>query len=232
MKPLPSHISERFNQEIEDIRARLLTMGGLVEAQLGRALVAMQDGDADLAYAVVDGDDAVDALEVSIDDLCAEVIARRQPAANDLRLILTATRLATDIERIGDETHRIGRMLINLIESEGRQPHYEGVIAMGQLVRHQLQDALDTLARLDPERALTVAANDRVIDAHDERVTRELVQVMQRDPASIARVVDLLWVVRAFERIGDHARNICRGVAYLVHGRSGEQQRGPVKAHH
>jgi phosphate transport system protein len=216
MRPSHSHISQRFNQEIEDIRSRLLAMGGLVEAQLERALVALQSGDADKASAVVDGDDAVDALESSIDDLCAEVIARRQPAASDLRLILTATRMAASLERVGDEVHRIARMLVSLIEHEGRQPHYDGVHQMGQRVRRQLHDTLDALARMDGPLAAHVIANDRTIDEHDARVTRELIAVLQRKPAAAERVVELLWVVRSLERVGDHARNIGHGVLAIV----------------
>jgi len=215
MKPGHSHISQRYNQEIEDIRSRLLAMGGLVEAQLERALSVLHSADAEVAYAVVAGDDAVDALESSIDDLCAEVIARRQPTASDLRLILTATRMAAALERVGDEVHRIGRMLIRLIEQEDRQPHYEGVFLMGQRVRRQLHDTLDALARMDGALAASVIANDRTIDDCDQRVTQELIAVMQQEPSSAEQVVDLLWIVRSLERIGDHARNIGRGILDL-----------------
>lgn len=215
MKPGHSHISQRYNQEIEDIRSRLLAMGGLVEAQLERALSALHSADAEVAYAVLAGDEAVDALESSIDDLCAEVIARRQPTASDLRLILSATRIAAALERVGDEVHRIGRMLISLIEHEDRQPHYEGVFQMGQRVRRQLHDSLDALARMDGELATRVIANDRTIDEHDQRVTRELIGVIQREPAAAERVVELLWVVRSLERVGDHARNIGRAILDL-----------------
>ncbi len=216
MKPGHGHISERFNQEIEDLRSRLLAMGGLVEAQLDRALVALQSADAELAFRVVAGDDAVDALESSIDDLCAEVIARRQPTASDLRLVLSATRIAAALERIGDEVHRIARMLVSLIEHEGFKPHYEGVQQMGQRLRRQLHDTLDALARMDAALADSVIINDQAIDELDQRVTRRLIGVMQQDPSSAERVVELLWVVRSLERVGDLARNICRDILQLA----------------
>jgi phosphate transport system protein len=228
MKPSHSHISERYNQEMEDLRSRLLAMGGLVQAQLERALRALQLADADTALAVVAGDDAVDALENSIDELCAEVIARRQPTANDLRLILTATRIAAALERVGDEVNRIGRMLVSLIEHEDRQPHYEGVFQMGQVVRRQLHDCLDALARMDEALAASVVANDSTVDDFEKRLTDQLIAMMQSDPASVPRLIELLWVVRSLERIGDHARNIGRGVVLLSGDRS--QSRTPQRS--
>jgi len=228
MKPGHGHISERFNQEIEDLRSRLLAMGGLVEAQLDRALVALQTADADMAFRVVAGDDAVDALESSIDDLCAEVIARRQPTASDLRLILSATRIAAALERSGDEVHRIARMLVSLIEHEGPKPHYEGVQQLGQRLRRQLHDTLDALARMDTALADRVITNDQAIDEMDQRVTRQLIGVLQHDPSSAERIVELLWVVRSLERVGDLARNICRDILQLSVGRA-EAAAAPVR---
>lgn len=217
---LPSHISQQYNRELEDIRSRVLAMGGLVEEQLDKAMRAMLNGDADLAELVATSDYAVNSLEVSIDEECTEILARRQPAAGDLRLVLAVTKTITDLERVGDEAEKIGRMVLRLIQNESPKSYYLGVLGMGNRVRRQLHAALDAFARMDPDAALEVVNQDIEVDRENDGIMRQLITYMMEDPRSISRVLDVVWVVRALERIGDHAGNICENVIYLVKGKN------------
>lgn len=213
------HISRRYSQELEGVRAQVLAMGGLVEQQLTDALTALHTGDAELAQAVVTGDYRVNAMEVAIDEECTRILARRQPAAGDLRLVIAIIKTITDLERIGDEAERIGRMALHL-EQNGKGGKAIGAIAaMGEMVRKNLHDALDAFARVEPEAAIAVAREDLKVDRVYEGIMRELITFMMEDPRSIPNVIDVMWSARALERIGDRARNICEYVIYLVHGR-------------
>ncbi|HZA28258.1 MAG TPA: phosphate signaling complex protein PhoU, partial [Gammaproteobacteria bacterium] len=155
-KQIPQHISQQFQHELEDIRSRVLEMGGLVEQQLTEALEALAKHDLGLAETVATSDHKVDILEVRLDGECTEIIARRQPAASDLRLILAVIRIITDLERVGDEAEKIGRMVIHLLEIEGSNSYYVGVLAMGQHVREMLNAALNAFARMDSREALQI----------------------------------------------------------------------------
>lgn len=213
------HISQQFNEELEDVRNRVLTMGGLVEQQLTDALNALANRDPELSQVVVTGDYKVNALEVAIDEECTHILARRQPAAGDLRLIIAVIKTITDLERIGDEAERIGRMAQHLAESGVADRYMSALGALGDLVRKNLHDALDAFARLEPERAAEVAREDLRVDREYEGVLRELMTFMMEDPRSIPNVLDVVWSARALERIGDRARNICEYVIYLVRGK-------------
>ncbi len=213
------HISQQFNEELEDIRNRVLTMGGLVEQQLNDALNALANRDAELSQVVVTGDYKVNALEVAIDEECIHVLARRQPAAGDLRLIIAVIKTITDLERIGDEAERIGRMALHLAESGVAGRYMSALGALGDLVRKNLHDSLDAFARLEPEQAAAVAREDLRVDREYEGVLRELMTFMMEDPRAIPNVLDVVWSARALERIGDRARNICEYVIYLVRGK-------------
>lgn len=215
---MASHISQEFDKELEDIRARVLAMGGLVEEQLNKAMQALSLGDAELAEHVASNDFAINAMEVSIDEECTEILARRQPAAGDLRLVLTVIRAITDLERIGDEAEKIGRMVMRLVEMESPKGYYIHVLAMGGRVQRMLHGALDAFARMDARAAVTVATEDAEIDRTNDAILRQLVTYMMEDPRSITRVLDVVWTVRALERIGDHAHNLCQSVIYLVKG--------------
>ncbi|MEE8514013.1 MAG: phosphate signaling complex protein PhoU [Gammaproteobacteria bacterium] len=214
------HISRQFDQELEDIRARVLSMGGLIETQIDNALEALCRGNSELAEKVIEADIKVNALEVSIDEDCTQILARRQPAASDLRLVLAVGKTITDLERIGDEAEKVGHMALHLAESQCPKSYYVGVASMGNHVRAMLHDALDAFARMDSEAALKVASEDPKVDQEYAAILRQLITYMMEDPRSIARALDVIWSVRALERIGDHASNICENVIYLTEGKN------------
>ena len=216
---LDQHISRQFNEELEDIRNRVLTMGGLVEEQIGNAARALVERDSELGKAVVEADDQVNFLERSIDEECQRILARRQPAATDLRLIISVIKTITDLERMGDESQKIARMAVKLAEGDSKDT--QGVAEIENLAGHvarMLHDALDAFARLDPEAALKVVHEDARVDREYEGIMRQCITYMMEDPRTVRRVLDTVWSARALERIGDHARNIGEYVIYLVGG--------------
>jgi phosphate transport system protein len=219
MSRLTHHISHQFDRELEDIRSKVLAMGGLVEEHIHKVLECFAKGDFDEAEYVAVNDFKVNALEVEIDDDCTEILLRRQPAATDLRLVLSVSKTITDLERIGDEAEKIARLVLNLRGSGGISPYYLGMLSMGHHVRRMVRAALDAFARMDSESAFKIAQEDREIDAETDAIMRYLITYMMEDPRSITRVLDAVLSVRAFERIGDHARNICENVIYLVEGK-------------
>jgi len=219
MEPIHTHISHQFNAELEDIRTRVLQMGGLVEVQIGQAIVALATGDVALAEAVATADYKVNKMEVTIDEECSQIIARRQPAAGDLRLVVAVIKTITDLERIGDEAEKIARMAQRLAGEERPKGNYLEIQALGNHVRQMVHDALDAWARLDIEAALRVAREDKQVDNEYVGIIRQMITYMMEDPRTISRTLNVIWAARALERIGDHARNICEYVIYLVKGK-------------
>ncbi len=216
---LGQHISQQYNAELEDIRNRVMGMGGLVEQQLASALTSLVDGDAEVGEQVVSGDYKVNAMEVAIDEECSRVLARRQPAASDLRLIVAVIKTITDLERIGDQAERVARMAVRLADAEINKSQFVELQHLGNHVRQMLNDALDAFARMDTEAALNVVREDLKVDQEYDALMRQLMTYMMEDPRTISRVLDVMWAARALERIGDHARNICEYVIYLVMGK-------------
>lgn len=212
------HISRQYNTELEDIRNRVLAMGGLVEQQLNDAINALINNDAALAENVMTTDYKVNALEVTIDEECVQILARRQPAAGDLRLIIAVIKTITDLERIGDEAERVGRMAIQLSEAELKKPA-SLLEHLGQHVKQMVHDALDAFARMDVEGAIKTWRKDKRVDEEYESIMRQLMTFMMEDPRLIPRILDIIWAARALERMGDRASNICEYVIYLVKGK-------------
>lgn len=213
------HISRRYNEELEDIRNRVLAMGGVVEQQLADAMKALEAQDGGLAEQVVQNDLQVNAMEVAIDEECNLVLARRQPAASDLRLIVAVIKTITDLERIGDEAERIALMATDLVSEERVAKLFTQIHHLGQHSRTMLRGALDAFAHLDTEKAVAVWSEDRVVDQEYEALLRELMTYMMEDPSSIPCVLKTIFAARAIERIGDRAGNICEYVIYLVKGK-------------
>ena len=210
---LTHHISQQFNAELEDVRSHLLAMGGLVEKQVNDAVNALIDADSGLAQQVREIDDQINQMERNIDEECVRILARRQPAASDLRLIISISKSVIDLE-----ASKVARRAIQLCE-EGESPRgYVEVRHIGSQVQKMVQEALDAFARFDADLALSVAQYDKTVDREYKTALRELVTYMMEDPRAISRVLNIIWALRSLERIGDHARNIAELVIYLVRG--------------
>lgn len=216
---LSDHISQRFNKELEDVRNHVLAMGGLVESQLTSAVTALVKGDSKLGDVTARDDYQVNAAEVAIDEECSRILARRQPTATDLRLVVAVIKTITDLERVGDEAKKIAKMASSLADKDRPKDGYREVQHLGAKVQHMLHDALDSFARMDSEAAVRVVQSDLDIDSEYEAVMRQLVTFMMEDPRTIRRVLDVMWAVRALERIGDHAANMAEYVIYFVEGK-------------
>jgi len=212
------HISQQFEAELQDIRSRVLTMGGLAEQQVADALTALMTGDAELARKVIIQDKLVNDMEKLIDEECVQIIALRQPTAGDLRLVTAIFKTITDLERIGDEAQSIAKRALNLSDADRPKKNYRELSTLGTHARAVLRDALDAFARLDVDDALIVAKQDNAKDDEYESIIRQLITYMMEDPRSISTVMDLIWCARSLERICDHAQNVCEYVIYLVEG--------------
>lgn len=213
------HISKQFDDELEDVRAKVLAMGGLVEQQLNNALKSLIDGDMELGNVVIETEVHVNSYDVSIDQECTKILARRQPAAGDLRLVMAITKTITDLERVGDEAEKIAERGIELSDKHGPKSYYVGINAMGNLVNHLLHDALDAFARMDSKQAVEVASKELESDDQYVAILRQLITYMMEDPRNISGALEAVWVARSLERIGDHSRNICENIIYLVEGK-------------
>jgi phosphate transport system protein len=213
------HISRRFNAELEHLRSEVLRMGGIVEQHLDTAVEAILSGDSEMGLRVSNDDYKINQLEVAIDEECRKLLATRTPAAADLRLIVTVIKTITDLERVGDEAARIGYLASHLASDREHQAAYSELKALGEHVQEMLHNALDAFSRMDVDDALAVIEEDKLVDEEYDQITRQCISLMMEDPRTIRRFMDMSWVARALERIGDHAKNICEYVIYLVHGR-------------
>ena len=220
-----NHIMKQFDEELEEIRTRLMEMGGKVEQQLQNAIRAISDADSKLAEDVIAEEQHVDEMEVDIDEACILIIARRQPAASDLRLVMMVTKAVNDLERIGDEAKKIANHAVILAEQGGSSEGYTEIRHMGQSVSRMLANALDAFARFDVDAAMRTLEEDKQIDLDYKTALRELVTYMMEDPRSISRVINVLWIIRSLERIGDHAKNLCEQIVFVVKGKDIRHQK-------
>ena len=212
------HISQQFNTELDSVKTHLLEMGGLVEKQVADATTSLVEADSSKAEFVRSGDKRINAMEVSIDEECARILARRQPAASDLRLVIAISKSVIDLERMGDEAGKIALQAIQLAE-KGEPPRgYVEIRHIGTHVGQMVRNALDAFARLDIDMALSVAKEDKSVDQEYGSAMRSLITHMMEDPHAIGKMLNVLWALRSLERVGDHARNIAEHVIYLVKG--------------
>jgi phosphate transport system protein len=216
---LGEHISRQFNEDLEEVRSKVLQMGGLVEEQLVNAVRALVENDSDLAQQVMKTDARVNALEVEIDEECTRIVARRQPAATDLRLVMAVIKTIADLERIGDEVKRVAKMTRDELEGLLDEDIRNELEHMGELVKKMLHSVLDAFARTDTHKAVEVARSDRRVDVKYQSISRQLMTYMAQDPELIPMIMNVLWAARAMERMGDRCENIAEYVIYLVHGK-------------
>jgi phosphate transport system protein len=220
---MTEHINKQYDQDLEAIRTRMLQMGGLVESHIRSAIAGYVDGDVERALQVISGDAKVNELELQIDNDLGQIIVRRQPAASDLRLILAAIKIVTDLERIGDEATKIARAAKDRaaepVPGAPSGPRLAGLNHLSEVALGMLRRALDAFARLDAAAAAGVCREDQAIDEEFRAILRQLITFMMEDPRTIGAAMQIVWVAKAFERIGDHARNIAEYVIYIVKGR-------------
>ena len=219
MMELGQHISQRYNHELEDIRSKVLKMGGLVEEQSVNALKSLLEYDKELAKQVAKSDDKINTMEVDIDEECTRVIARRQPAATDLRLIIAVVKVITDLERIGDEAVKIASYSKKLAKKPAVNGMHSELSHLTKLVLGILHDALDAFARLDADQAIRILEEDNEINRELDNLSRLLITYMMEDTRNIKSALRINWCARSIERIGAHSQNICEYVIYLVKGK-------------
>lgn len=214
------HIFKQYDAELEAVRAKVLEMGSLVEQQIVDALESLVSSNPKLAEAVIKKDRLVNALEIQVDEDCSHIIARRQPAAGDLRMILMMIKTITDLERIGDEAAKIARFTLKTVETDRMwTPRFAEIKTMANLAREMLHMSLDAFARSDATKVLPIAQMDEQVDDQYQMTIRQLITFMLEDPRTISMSLEVLFVSKAIERIGDHAKNISEYVVYMVKGR-------------
>src|SRR5512139_3645356 len=214
------HTSKQFDHELEAVRARVLQMGGLVESQIRAAIESLTNSDVNLMKRVIEDDHRVNAMEVEIDESCNHILVRRQPAAGDLRMVMTVIKTITDLERIGDEAEKIARMAKLLSQKQGLAiPRYHEIKHAAEIALDMLRKSLDAFARLDVVMAAQVVRQDDQVDEEFRAIMRYLITFMMEDPRTISTSLEILFVAKAIERIGDHAKNMSEYVVYMVKGR-------------
>ncbi|MBS1208617.1 MAG: phosphate uptake regulator PhoU [Proteobacteria bacterium] len=216
---MSEHTTRQYDVELDDMRTRVLQMGGYVELQVVKAMEGLLEGDISVIERVIENDKRVNELELELDEACAQIIARRQPAAKDLRAIVSVSKAVTDLERIGDEAKKIAKVARLLHEHEPSGRPRVQLKHLGSLAVEQLRKALDGMARLDVDSAAEVVKEDRELDNEFKSVMRQLITYMMEDPRTISRGIDILFAAKALERIGDHAKNIAEYTIFLVRGR-------------
>jgi len=219
MPPPSEHTLKQFDADLEAIRSKVLQMGGLVELQIRNAVRGLSTGDADVAEQVIQTDREVNGYEVEIDEACARIIARRQPAAGDLRTVMSISKTVTDLERMGDEAKKIARIAKQILERGQLQlPRLADVNHAAEAAIELLRKALDAYARLDADTAQKLIREDAAIDTEFRAILRQLITYMMEDPRTITTAMDIIWIAKAIERIGDHSKNIAEQLVFIVEG--------------
>ncbi len=218
---IKGHISKQFDMELETVREHLFKMGGLVEKQVQDAFTALVDGNDKLAKKVIKRDSKVNALELKIDELCTQILAQRQPAASDLRLIITIIKIITDLERIGDEAEKLAVAAQNVKEKHisADREEYQYFSALGELILVMLKKTLDALARMDTDDALETIKQENEVHERFDELLSYLIDCMKKKPKTIKSVLSITWSARALERMGDHIQNINEFIIYQAKGR-------------
>ena len=213
------HLSTQFDSELNSVSARVMELGGLVESQIRQAVYALSQFSAEVAQQVTDMESRVNAMEVEIDRELSSIIARRQPTARDLRLLIAISKTTANLERVGDEAEKIARMVKSIINSgSARALPSSDLRVAAELASGLLRKALDAFARLDVKTAVTILKDDDLIDKEFDGFVRKLITYMMEDPRTISPSLDLLFLAQAIERIGDHAKNIAEFIIYIVKG--------------
>ncbi len=216
---LGQHISRQFDEDLSALRHRVLHMGGMVEAQVERSLRALSDGDQALAAQVCADDRKINRMEVVLDEECRRILALRQPAASDLRLVVATLKTVTDLERIGDEAQKISEAAARLSEIDRVGPVFDRLHALGRQVTSMVSDVLDAFARLDARHAISIARLDSGVDAQHRMIHDDATASMMEVPAAVPSLLDAMWASRSLERIGDHVHNVCEYVVFMVYGK-------------
>ena len=214
------HLSKQYDHELETLRSRTLQMGGMVEAQVQAAITSYERPDDKVADQVIEGDRAINAQEVELDRDVVNMIVRRQPTAGDLRMIIGVARTTTELERIGDEATKIARAAKWHFEKQRsvRTPRLRDIHTSALAAAGMLRGALDAFARLDSAAAAAIIEEDRGVDQQFQAILRQLITFMMEDPRTISASLDAVWVAKAIERIGDHAKNIAEHVIFVAQG--------------
>ncbi|ABB32923.1 phosphate uptake regulator, PhoU [Geobacter metallireducens RCH3] len=212
------HFSRHFDEELNEIRNKLLEMGGKVEQMISDAMKSLVDRDSDLARRLIATDHQINHLELEIDEKCLQVLARRQPAARDLRFITLALKIVTDLERIGDQCTSVAKRVVELNEEPPLKPYID-LPRMSAAAGTMVKEALDAFVRGDAELAIKVCKEDAFVDGLNDQIQRELLTFMMEDPSSITRAMKLLYISKYMERIADHATNVAEMVIFMVKGK-------------
>jgi phosphate transport system protein len=218
-KHIGQHISKQFNDELEDIRHKVLTMGGLVEQQLEMAMKAFKIGDIELAEEVIQNDKQINELESIIDKECVQILALRQPAAFDLRLLLAVIKMIPELERIGDKAARVAHMAVQLFHNDsGKWDEYYEVQHMAGMVIEMLHNSLDAFARMTLDGVLAITEQEKIVNREYSSIVRQLITQMLEDPRNITRALDVITVAKALERVADLSCNLCEYITYMIIG--------------
>jgi phosphate transport system protein len=217
---MSDHTYKQFDAEMEEIRSGVMAMGGLVETQLARAIECLKDPDLDLIDAVATDEISINQMQVNIDQQCSQIIAKRQPTAIDLRMVLTVVKIVNELERIGDEIKKIAYKAQQMQRPERlSNVRYHEITRAAELAESNLQLALDAFARLDVKAAAEVISNDEAIDAAFLSILRQLISYMMEDPRTITPALEIVFIAKSIERVGDHAKNVAENVVHVVKGK-------------